>query len=90
MVTHADQDCDGLSFVIESTHDDGRVVVSIDGPEDKINAWKTRVNGTEITKYAKDSLVEIQKKNTLEKEIAEIETDLADKKVKLSILKEKI
>ena len=43
MITHADQDIDGLSFAIEQTHDDGRAVVAIDGPEDKIKAWKNRV-----------------------------------------------
>ena len=89
-ITHADQENDNLCFacmfICDKQFPDFDCLVSVEGATDKVNAWKARVDGEEITLTEFEKLQKRVTKEGLKKEITELEADLADKKEKLIAL----
>ena len=88
LITHQDQENDGLSFQVNPL-DDGRSVVKVEGLQPVIIAWKDRVSGSIITDEESLELIETTEKRSLEEDIPNQEAKLANKKARLAELKDK-
>lgn len=82
-ITHEDQEQDGLSFSCRGN------IVAVEGDENKIDTWVTRVNGEIIEESIAIRLIKVAEKEGLKSEITNSETNLSQLKSKLAVLEKK-
>lgn len=85
-ISHDDQEQDGLSFQVIPILD-GKAIVLVDGVQEKISAWMSRVGGMSVTEGKKKTLIEDAEQKGLEDSVPIEEAELNSRKSRLAALK---